>query len=112
MQPTNQTMEIVPPEIEIERLDEDDMNDILDTLDDGKSVYETQVFFNDQGLDISIEALEILKKDLGREAAQLTDEKRDEINEQHMKGQSSMDIARMLNLRKSTIDKSIEQFTS
>ena len=69
MQPTNQTMEIVPPEIEIERLDEDDMNDILDTLDDGKSVYETQVFFNDQGLDISIEALEILKKDLGREAA-------------------------------------------
>ena len=53
-------MEIVAPEIEIDRLDEDDINDILDALDDGKSVQETQVLFQDQGLNISIEALEIL----------------------------------------------------
>ena len=62
-------MEIVAPEIEIDRLDEEDINEILDALDDGKNVYETQEFFKDQGLNISIEALEILEKDLGREAA-------------------------------------------
>ena len=112
MQPPYQPMEIVAPEIEIDRLDEEDINEILDALDDGKNVYETQEFFKDQGLNISIEALEILEKDLGREAAQLTDDKRDEINEQYMKGASTTDIARMLNLRKSTIDRSIDQFTS
>ena len=41
MQPAYQAMEIVAPEIEIDRLDEDDINDIMDALDDGKSVQET-----------------------------------------------------------------------
>ena len=41
MQPPYQPMEIVPPEIEIDRLDEEDINEILDALDDGKNVYET-----------------------------------------------------------------------
>ena len=41
MPPPYQPMEIVAPEIEIDRLDEDDINEILDALDDGKNVYET-----------------------------------------------------------------------
>ena len=41
MQPSYEPMEMVSPEIEIDRLDEDDINEILDALDDGKNVYET-----------------------------------------------------------------------
>ena len=72
---------MVDPQTEAENLDDDDRNELLDALDDGTEPEEVVVDFRGQGLEISLEAVQFLQRDLGREAANLTDEKVDEINE-------------------------------
>ena len=87
---------MVDPQTEAENLDDDDRDEVFDALDDGMTPEEAVVHFRDQGLEISLEAVQFLQRDLGREAANLTDQKVDEINEQYLRGQSVQDISRML----------------
>ena len=68
-EPEEETKEIQPqavfvmkdPQTEIDELDDDDKEEIFDALDDGMSPEEAVDHFNDQGLEISLEAVYILK---------------------------------------------------
>ena len=91
------------PESEAASLDIDDRNDILDFLDEGKTIQETIDMCAKEEIKVSIEAVEFLKRNLGREAATLTDELLDKINEQYLKGKTIQEITKLVQLRKSTV---------
>ena len=95
-EPEEETKEIQPPttfvmknpETEIDELDDDDKEEIFDALDDGMEPEEAVDHFSDQGLEISLEAVYILRNQQGNEYRNLTEEKMEEINEQYLRGQS------------------------
>ena len=100
------------PESEAASLDIDDRNDILDFLDEGKTIQETIDMCAKEEIKVSIEAVEFLKRNLGREAATLTDELLDKINEQYLKGKTIQEITKLVQLRKSTVQAVIAKFSA
>ena len=100
------------PESEAANLDIDDRNDILDFLDEGKTIQETMDYCAKEEIKISIEAVEFLKRNLGREAATLKDELLDKINEQYLKGKTIQEITKLVQLRKSTVQAALEKFSA
>ena len=65
-----------------------------------------------EDIKISIEAVEFLKRNLGRESATLTDELLDKINEQYLKGKTLREITKLVQLRKSTVQAVIDKFSA
>ena len=48
---------MVDPQTEAENLDDDDRDEVFDSLDDGMTPEEAVIHFKDQGLEISLEAV-------------------------------------------------------